>query len=376
MGSLESLKPVAAMVGLNFGYAIMNIMTRSALTGGMSSYVFAAYRQQVAAITVAPFAFFLERKERPPLTLPVFGRIFMLSFIGVLMNQTFYFKGLYLASSTLAGAMENLIPALTFLIAIILGLEKVNMRSIRGEAKLLGTLICVIGALVMTLYKGPLIEKHWPRSLHVGGNHFVIEDWQMGCLYLFGSCICWSAWIIMQVSTIKKYPAQLSLSAMLCFFGAVQCTVVASIIDPDLKTWTIGSNIELLSVLFSGIVCSGIAFCVQTWCISKRGPVFVATFTPLLTVIVAAMATIILHEKVHAGSVVGSVLIIGGLYAVLWGKSKDTVLNEDQLTAMGVAKGLSDSIQGTKSPDLSIDITEPLLAKEASKDLMLRRDGK
>ncbi|GLJ19634.1 hypothetical protein SUGI_0355620 [Cryptomeria japonica] len=376
MGSLESLKPVAAMVGLNFGYAIMNIMIRSALTGGMSSYVFVAYRQQVAAISLTPFAFFLERKKRPPMTLPVFCRIFMISFIGVLMNQMFYAKGLYLASATLAGAMGNLVPAVTFLIAIILGLEKVNMRSIRGEAKLLGTLICVTGALVMTLYKGPLIEKHRPRSLHVGGNNFVIEDWQMGCIYIFGSCICWSTWIIMQVSTIKKYPAQLSLSAMFCIFGAVQCTVVASIIEPDLKTWTIGSNIELLSVLFSGIVCSGIGFCVQTWCISKRGPVFVAMFNPLLTVIVAAMATIILHEKVHAGSVVGSVLIIGGLYAVLWGKSKDTVLNEDQLTAMGVAKGLSDSIQGTKSPDLSIDITEPLLAKEASKDLMLRRDGK
>ncbi|XP_057819950.1 WAT1-related protein At1g21890 [Cryptomeria japonica] len=335
MGSLESLKPVAAMVGLNFGYAIMNIMIRSALTGGMSSYVFVAYRQQVAAISLTPFAFFLERKKRPPMTLPVFCRIFMISFIGVLMNQMFYAKGLYLASATLAGAMGNLVPAVTFLIAIILGLEKVNMRSIRGEAKLLGTLICVTGALVMTLYKGPLIEKHRPRSLHV--------------------------------STIKKYPAQLSLSAMFCIFGAVQCTVVASIIEPDLKTWTIGSNIELLSVLFSGIVCSGIGFCVQTWCISKRGPVFVAMFNPLLTVIVAAMATIILHEKVHAGSVGGSILIVGGLYAVLWGKSKDIELNEDQLTSMGVAKGLSDSIQGTKSPDLSIDITEPLLEKEASK---------
>ncbi|KAH9319665.1 hypothetical protein KI387_021434 [Taxus chinensis] len=352
MGSLETLKPLAAMVGLIFGYAIMNIMTRYALAGGMSSYVFVMYRQLVAAIALSPFAFFLER---------------------VTMNQVLYFKGLYLASSTLAGAMGNTIPAATFLIAVILGLEKVNMKSIRGEAKLLGTLLCVGGAMVMSLYKGPLIEQLWSRGLHVAGNpfrlgdHFVIQDWQMGCLCLFGSCMCWSSWIIMQVSTLKKYPAQLSLSALLCICGTVQCTLVALIVGPDLRTWTIGWNINLMCIIYSGIVCSGLAFCVQTWCIYKRGPVFVAMFNPLLTVIVAAMATIILHEKIHAGSVGGAILIVGGLYAVLWGKAKDIELNEDPLPAcMYVAKGLSESTKDTKSSDLSIDIIEPLLEKEVS----------
>ncbi|MFQ6667579.1 hypothetical protein Gotur_033537 [Gossypium turneri] len=37
----------------------------------------------------------------------------------------------------------------------------------------------------------------------------------------------------------------------------------------------------------------------------------------------AAMGSFILAEKVHLESIIGTVIIIFGLYTVLWGKSKD-----------------------------------------------------
>ncbi|KAH9302105.1 hypothetical protein KI387_013688, partial [Taxus chinensis] len=171
MGSLGRFKPVAAMVGLQFGYAIMNIMTRISLTGGLSPYVFVTYRQAVASMVLIPVAYFLERKKRPALTFPVFCNIFLLSLIGITLNQNFYLKGLYLASSTLATAMSNVIPAVIFLIAVTIGMEVVNCKSVRGQAKVLGMLICVGGAMMMAVYKGPIIGKFWPKNL--GTHHFV-----------------------------------------------------------------------------------------------------------------------------------------------------------------------------------------------------------
>lgn len=50
-----------------------------------------------------------------------------------------------------------------------------------------------------------------------------------------------------------------------------------------------------------GIVCSGIAYCVQGVVMKERGPVFVTAFNPLCMVIVAVLGTIILKEEINLG---------------------------------------------------------------------------
>lgn len=54
-----------------------------------------------------------------------------------------------------------------------------------------------------------------------------------------------------------------------------------------------------------------------------RGPVFVTAFNPLGMVIVAILSTLFLREQLNLGRVLGAVVIVVGLYIVLWGKSKD-----------------------------------------------------
>jgi hypothetical protein len=116
-----------------------------------------------------------------------------------------------------------------------------------------------------------------------------------------------------------------------------------------------------------GIVGSGIAFALMSWCIQVRGPLYVSMFSPLLLVVVAIFGWAILGEKIHVGrwsligtpnkhpatcslslslctsetflsicssqnlffckplkcSAIGSALIVAGLYMVLWGKGKE-----------------------------------------------------
>lgn len=76
-------------------------------------------------------------------------------------------------------------------------IEKVNFRSIRSVAKVVGTAICVTGAICMAIVKGPkLLNSQLPQeSLFNSGG----ENWLVGFLFLFGSCCCWSLWLILQV---------------------------------------------------------------------------------------------------------------------------------------------------------------------------------
>ncbi|CAN1228543.1 WAT1-related protein At4g30420 [Linum grandiflorum] len=314
---MENYKPEIAMASLQFSYAVISLTGRAALLEGLSPRVFVVYRQAIAALTISPVAYFL-RYPPPFVEFIDFIDLQLLTnsqLHHVTINQNLYFQGIYLASSSMGSATGNLVPGITFVMATIFGLEKVNVRSIRSIAKILGTIICVSGALTMALIKGPqLVLNNVSRGS---------EDWLLGCGFLFASACCWSIWLILQVPVTRAYPDHLSVSAWMCSLGALQSGIVTFFMEPDLNAWKLTSYLQLISCLFTGVVGSGIAFFVQAWCISKRGPLFSALFNPLCTVIVTVLATFLLDEKIYIGSLVGAVGVIVGLYAVLWGKSKD-----------------------------------------------------
>lgn len=56
--------------------------------------------------------------------------------------------------------------------------------------------------------------------------------------------------------------------------------------------------------IMQGVVASGIAFAVQIWCIDRGGPVFVAVYQPVQTLVVAIMASIALGEQFYLGGLV------------------------------------------------------------------------
>ena len=50
-----------------------------------------------------------------------------------------------------------------------------------------------------------------------------------------------------------------------------------------------------------GIVGCGVSFVLLTWCIEKRGPVFVAAFIPVVQIIVSVIDFAILQESLYLG---------------------------------------------------------------------------
>jgi len=68
----EKAKPLAAVVSMQFGYALMDIISKAAMNKGMSNYVFVVYRHAVAFFVMAPLAWFFEKYIYTFLPLRVF----------------------------------------------------------------------------------------------------------------------------------------------------------------------------------------------------------------------------------------------------------------------------------------------------------------
>ncbi|KAF8404110.1 hypothetical protein HHK36_008990 [Tetracentron sinense] len=318
----SKVKSYLAMVSLQFGYAGMYIITMLSLNHGTSHYVLVVYRHAIATLVVAPFA--LENKAKD-------DSLHLLKDNGArpVIDQNLYCAGMKYTSATFGSAIFNVVPSITFIMAIIFRLERVKIKKAPSQAKVVGTLVTLVGAMVMTLYKGPIIDMIGSRgrSSHESSSGSTDQHWVAGTLMLLASCCAWSAFFILQSFTLKSYPAELSMTSLICLTGMVQGAAVALVMERDSGAWSLGWDSGLLAAVYSGIVCSGITYYVQGVVMKERGPVFVTAFNPLCMIIVAALGSLVLSEQIHLGSVIGAIIIVSGLYCVVWGKSKDHVIS-------------------------------------------------
>ncbi|KAF5178161.1 Wat1-related protein [Thalictrum thalictroides] len=324
-------QPILIMVVIDFALAIVNLLLKKVLDEGIDHLVLITYRTSMATILLAPIAYFWERKSRPNLTAGILSRLFLSALIGATFTQYFFLLGMQYTSATFACAFVNVVPVLTFMMALPFGLETVDIKSKAGRAKILGTIVCVGGAMLLTLYRGiPLTNQSHSRSgtnLSLNRPHSInkirTQRWTIGSIALIAGALFWSSWFLIQAKISKRFPCQYSSTAIMNFFSALQSAILRLIINRDISVWILKGKSEILTVLYAGMVGSGLCFVGMSWCVKKKGPLFTAAFSPLIQIIVAMFDFTILHEQLHLGSVLGSILVIIGLYILLWGKSKE-----------------------------------------------------
>uniref|UniRef100_A0A2C9UNF9 WAT1-related protein n=1 Tax=Manihot esculenta TaxID=3983 RepID=A0A2C9UNF9_MANES len=251
MGSFDECKPVMAMIGIQFVYAGLALLSRAAFLQGLNPWVFVVYRQGIGTLIMAPLVCLSSRRNScwSSFGFRSFAWIFLASLIGVTANQISYFEGLYLTSSTVGTAMSNLIPAITFVLAIISGLEKVNTFSLRSMAKILGTVVCVSGAISMAFLKGPKLLNTKSPPLKSFSNHGG-DYWLLGCLLLFGSSSFWSLWMLFQIPISASCPDHLASSALMGLLATIESAIVTFFLGKDLAAWHLNSFLEIGCCLF------------------------------------------------------------------------------------------------------------------------------
>ncbi|XP_055814850.1 WAT1-related protein At1g68170-like [Solanum dulcamara] len=321
---LHGMRPLLLMIMGQMILAGMNIVFKLATSDGMNFSVLIFYRSLFASVFMVPLAFFIERGKRVELTKMVLFQGFLCGLLGGSLGQNMYLQSLVYTSPIFISAMFNLIPAITFIVAIILRLERLGWHSPAGKAKVFGTIVCISGAMLLSLYKGPEINMgrtninllHSPK--HKGESKPLI-----GAFLAIAGCTCYALLLIVQAKAAKRYPCPYSFTALLNVMAAVQCFVVAVVVEGDWNQWKLGWNIRLLASAYTGIFCSGVLFTIIAWVVRMKGPVYVSIFNPLMLVMVAITGYLFMGEKLFVGSILGSVVIVCGLYVVLWGKDKE-----------------------------------------------------
>ncbi|XP_020527279.1 WAT1-related protein At1g43650 isoform X2 [Amborella trichopoda] len=356
--SMESWKPYLAMVVVQSIYAGMALFSKLAISGGMNHFVFVVYRQALASVVLAPFAYFLERKEAHAMTVTIFCKVFLVASIGISLSMNLYYVAMKYTSATLAATTPNAIPACTFLLTILLRMERLNMRYLHGQAKVAGTVICIGGAIILSSYKGPpLITLNHYHSFHAASLPTTPKkEWAKGVFLMLTSNAGWSLWLVLQVPLIKSYPSKLTLTTLQCFLSALQSAVVAFAVDRRASSWKLNWDLNLISVVYcpgllfwkwvpremplmelasigmmvyaiwiafgkgprrcmstvrivwkiclyeiQGVVVTGVTHWLQLWCIEKKGPVFTAMFHPVTLLITAIFSVILWNEWIYLG---------------------------------------------------------------------------
>ncbi|KAG6529796.1 hypothetical protein ZIOFF_012010 [Zingiber officinale] len=146
------------MVAVDVVFAVMNTLIKEATERGLDRAVLITLRQLVAALFMAPVAFFHDRKTRPKLTLEICVYLFFSALLGASLTQYLFYLGMEYTSAAFACAFLNLTPAFTFLISLPLRLESLDWKTKPGLAKALGVVLCFLGVTVLTFYQGPVLQ--------------------------------------------------------------------------------------------------------------------------------------------------------------------------------------------------------------------------
>ncbi|KAF0925816.1 hypothetical protein E2562_018469 [Oryza meyeriana var. granulata] len=318
------------------------LLSELALGAGTRPLVLLVYRNLIGAAAVAPLALLFERGMMKKMNTIVCGWISINATFGVLLATGMYYCGLRDTNAAYSANFLNLIPIVTFVIAVILQAEKLAIATWAGRMKLLGTATCVGGTMVVSLFRGELLHL-WPTHLLRLGSHGhaaaapsssssspagAVSRGTMvyGTLFLCGSCLSYALWFIVQAKLAKVFPSKYWATVLTCLSGSLQAFVAGVLTTGDWSEWKLSWDLRLLTVAYSGVFNTGITFVLISWAITRRGPIYPSMFNSLSLIITTVMDSLLLGTNIYLGSVLGALLIIVGLYAFLWGKGKELQL--------------------------------------------------
>ncbi|XP_044485939.1 WAT1-related protein At1g09380-like [Mangifera indica] len=332
----------------------MQILSKIILNQGIFIFALMTYRHIVAAFCVAPFAFFFERGIISKLNLSVCFWLFINALTGITAAMGLYYYGLRETTATYAINYLNLLPVVTFVFSAIFRIEKLRLNTKEGKCKTLGTILCAGGAVSCSLYKGKSFHIFRDKlNRKLSQNVPSKADWTVGSLLLVGSCLCYASWYMVQVKLLKIFPFKYSATMFTCMVASLQALVIGLCLHSDVASWRLAWDLKLVTIFYSGALATAASFCLLSRAIARRGPIYPPMFNPLLLIFVAVLDALLLGQAITLGILLGSLLIVAGLYSFLWAKSKE-------LKRMSQKKA-----QGEEALPTTVD--EPMVISTSSK---------
>ncbi|CAO2148682.1 unnamed protein product [Urochloa humidicola] len=317
-------KAPAAMVLVQLLITGLIMLSKVVISRGMFIFALHAYRSAFGTMCILPFAMFYERGKWKEMNWRTLGWICLNSCIGYAIPTCLYYYGLRDTAPSYAAIFLNIIPLITFILSIVLRMEKLQFGTVTGSLKVVGVLLAVGGKMLVSFYKskaqhlwGSILPNHRYEQVHSAKHHM------RGTILLLGSSFTFACWYPIQAMVNKVYPHKYWSSTATCFLGGLQTTLIGIVLRKDKNAWKLGWDLQLLTIVYTGVLATALRYNLESWTVAKRGPAYPTMFIPLITVFTTLLDSIFLGDNITVGSLLGAATVITGLYVFLWGKSKE-----------------------------------------------------
>ncbi|XP_071688636.1 WAT1-related protein At1g70260-like [Rutidosis leptorrhynchoides] len=318
---LAEVVPCILMVSMEVCTIGLTILASTILSKGLSPFVFVVYTNALSSIFLLPYNKFIVRRNTSDELIP---RFLLLGFIGVTMAQNLAFVGLSYSSPIVAIGMGCLIPSISFILAVICRRTDFDLSSPSIRAKSIGTLISVIGAMLLIFYRGPVVKDPSTHLLSSAPRLFIFlstnEHWVLGCVLFAAASLAYSIWNIIQVETVEKCPDVMTVASSYSLFGTFQSALLAVFIERDPNVWRLQFDMGLLIIVSTAIFGSLIKSHVHMWCIQRKSQFYVTMFKPLGVPIAGIFGSVFFAETFHYGSLMAAAVTAIGYYTMMWGQ--------------------------------------------------------
>ncbi|KAL9265594.1 WAT1-related protein [Drosera capensis] len=346
---VEEIAIIAGLIAGQVFYAGNAVMSSYLMSLGLNPLTLIVLCSSATFLVLSPISFLFERHQWPKkLTKKLMVQLVLIAFTGhgpdwdfklllmllhfsefwapmVTLFQSLILQGLKMTSPAIATAMPNLAPGFIFAIAWAFRLEKVKVSCLYSRVKIGGTLLCVVGAVTMSILQSTTVQpaEEAPLSSLALDGAFDREK-IIGCLYLVAGVFVLSSNIVLQAHTLGDFPAPISLCAITSLIGVIITGLIElgqyHKFDIDWSGLGVGSVIGF-SLLAGAVIGTSVSF--NGWAMKKRGPVLVSMFSPISTVLSLVLGVVSLGDTIRIGSLAGMLLMFTGLYCVLWAKGKE-----------------------------------------------------
>ena len=165
----------------------------------------------------------------------------------------------------------------------------------------LGSLVAFLGMVVVVL-----------------NGHFVLHLSPLGDLLAFGACLCWAVYSLLMKAAVSGY-SSLFITRKVFIYGLLTIIPYYILVPSEASIFFSSPShlftfSTILNLLFLGVVASMLCYLTWNWVIGKLGPVIATNwvyFNPITTILFAWW---LLDEKITIWFLLGSALILLGMY--------------------------------------------------------------
>jgi drug/metabolite transporter (DMT)-like permease len=149
----------------------------------------------------------------------------------------------------------------------------------------------------------------------VMNGHFVLHLSPLGDVLAFGACMCWAFYSLLIIPVSKRYPT-VFITRKVFFYGLLSM-IPYIILHPDLNIQLVINKPTLLAnLLFLSCVASMLCYVAWNWVLKRLGAVVATNYVYLNPVTTIVFAWMVLNEQITVWFIIGTVLILYGMYLV------------------------------------------------------------